>query len=95
MPCRRVPNRARDAARSGTRARTVPVGLLGVGVSAICLHRCCGRRARMEIELGYLTLVRTGAYLVIPQVVSTLSGADLNSSASSRARVSGDWAAAH
>jgi hypothetical protein len=75
MRCRSTPNRgARDAARSGT---LVLVLLCLLASSAwgyrpfVSTDAAVVERARMEIELGYLTLVRTqGANtFMIPQVV--------------------------
>jgi hypothetical protein len=75
MRCRNTPNRdARDAARSGT---LVLVLLCLLATSAwgyrpfVSTDAAVVERARMEIELGYLTLVRTqGEHtFMIPQVV--------------------------
>ena len=75
MRCRSTPNRdARDAARSGT------LGLVFLGLLAssawgyrpfVSTDAAVVERARMEIELGYLTLVRTEGEntFMIPQVV--------------------------
>src|SRR5262249_55192962 len=75
MRCRSTPNQgARDAARTGT----LVLVLLGLLASSAWGYRpfistdaAVVERARMEIELGYLTLVRTQGEktFMIPQVV--------------------------
>src|SRR5262249_9643532 len=75
MPSRSKPN---GAARDVTRTGTLVLVLLGLLASSVWGYRpfvstdaAVVERARMEIELGYLTLVRTRGEntFVIPQVV--------------------------